>query len=92
MHTTNKPASGTSRQFQAPLGGGGCRVNSIEKGTKTGKHRIHISNANGAPLCGGGNSARNAQWQETMLQPNCKRCASIQYRRLQAATISSTKP
>ena len=56
---------------------GGGIVNAITKGTKTGQHRVHTSNSNGAPLCGGGNSARTAQWQEVILPPDCKRCEQI---------------
>jgi hypothetical protein len=30
------------------------------------------------PLCGGGNGARGAQWQEVLLQVDCRRCLAIQ--------------
>ena len=56
---------------------GGVSMNCIQKNTKTGQHRVHVSNANGAPVCGGGNSARKAQWQEVILEANCARCQAI---------------
>jgi len=52
------------------------------KSTKTGKHRVHLmdlkhTGGTPVPLCGGGHQARSAQWQETILECDCKRCASI---------------
>ena len=60
---------------------GGGFMNPITKNTKTGRHRVHIANANHAPLCGGGNSARSAQWQEVIIPADCRRCLKIQERR-----------
>ena len=49
----------------------------ITKETKTGHHVVHTLSLDGRPVCGGGNSARSAQWQTTMEEPNCRRCATI---------------
>lgn len=57
------------------LSGGGI-VNIVRNSTKK-KFRVHAPNANHAPVCGGGNSARGAHWQETFEEPNCKRCEKI---------------
>jgi hypothetical protein len=40
-------------------------------------HRVHASTPDHKPICGGGNSARTAQWQETIMDPDCKRCIKI---------------
>jgi hypothetical protein len=44
---------------------------------------------NGAPICGGGNGSRTAQWQQVMIAPDCQRCAKILARQRNAAL---TKP
>jgi hypothetical protein len=51
----------------------------ITKNTKSGSHRTHVANSKkrNQPVCGGGNSARSAQWQEVFTEPNCKRCLTI---------------
>ena len=67
--------SPTARLLLGNSGGG--IVNSITKSTKTGLHRVHAVNANHAPICGGGNSARSAQWQEVIIEPDCRRCLKI---------------
>lgn len=73
--------SPTSRALlNHPISGGGI-VNAITKNTKTGKHRVHIPASGGTPLCGGGNSARSAQWQEVIIAADCRRCLSIQKRK-----------
>jgi hypothetical protein len=50
------------------------------------KYRIHSTNANGAPVCGGGNAARTAQWQQVILATDCQRCAQILKRRYHQQT------
>lgn len=40
-------------------------------------------NASQAPVCGGGNSARSAEWQTDLGEPNCRRCLAILKRRNQ---------
>lgn len=79
--------SPTSRALvnQVNSGGGGV-VNAITKNTKRGRHRVHAVNANHAPICGGGNSARSAQWQEVLLEPDCRRCLAIQKRQRDVAS------
>lgn len=52
-------------------------MNNIVKATIHGAHRVHASNANHAPVCGGGNSARQANWQEDIGGITCLRCISI---------------
>jgi hypothetical protein len=64
-------------------------VNSITKNTKRGKHRIHAVNAYRGPVCGGGNSARSAEWQEVILEPNCRRCAAILQRQRDTAQANA---
>ena len=54
---------------------GGGKMN-ITKNTKRGCRRVHILNGL-VPLCGGGHGARAAQWQEIILEPDCKRCLAI---------------
>lgn len=39
--------------------------------------RVHASNANQAPVCGGGNNARGTHWQTDFAAPDCLRCLSI---------------
>ena len=72
--------SPTARASSTSQKSGGGGVN-IVKNTKRGKYRIHAANSNYAPICGGGNSARGAQWQEVILEPDCQRCAQILQRR-----------
>lgn len=52
-------------------------MSAIQKSSKTGKHRVHASIDGQRPVCGGGHQARTARWQETLLEPDCKRCRSI---------------
>ncbi len=66
-----------------PANSGGGGIVNITKNTKTGHHRVHAGNANGAPVCGGGNSARSAQWQQVIIEPDCQRCAQILIRKNQ---------
>lgn len=56
-------------------------MNPIVKATIHGSHRVHASNANHAPVCGGGNSARHANWQEDFSGITCLRCLTILQRR-----------
>jgi hypothetical protein len=67
--------SPTARALLAEFSEGGGKMNII-KNTKRGCHRIHVLNGL-VPLCGGGHGARAAQWQEVILEPDCKRCLAI---------------
>lgn len=69
---------------QANSGGG---IVNITKNTKTGNHRVHEATVDHAPVCGGGNSARSAQWHTVFLEPDCKRCAAILQRKRDASPI-----
>jgi hypothetical protein len=65
-------------------------VNAITKNCRHGRHRIHLAQGLAdepsalRPLCGGGNSARGAQWQEVLIEVDCRRCRQILERRQQA--------
>lgn len=81
-----------------PISGGGIVNFQIVKNSKTGRHVVHSTSSalvhalstggstgltpGSRPICGGGNSARSAQWQTTMEEPNCRRCAEILQRKL----------
>ena len=64
-------------------------MNPITKNAKRGRHRVHVANTNHAPVCGGGNSARSAQWQEVILEPDCQRCLAIQKRKREQCDTAS---
>lgn len=67
-------------------------MNCIQQNTKSGKElRVHQSNENGAPICGGGNSARSAQWQEVLIEANCARCRTIVEQKNTPMKIGSPK-
>jgi hypothetical protein len=72
--------SPTARGLLSRISGGGS-VKFLTKERSHGKHRTHVMNTNGAPVCGGGNSARNTQWQEVFTDPDCNRCLIIIERR-----------
>lgn len=52
-------------------------MNNLVKSTMHGRHRVHASTANHAPVCGGGFQARTANWQEDIGGVTCKRCLTI---------------
>jgi hypothetical protein len=56
-------------------------VNSLTKNSKSLSQRTHAATAQHRPVCGGGNGARKAGWQEDFAAPNCKRCLTILDRR-----------
>ncbi len=53
-------------------------MNCIVKSTSTGKpYRVHVMNANHAPVCGGGYGAKHCNWQEDIGTATCARCLTI---------------
>src|SRR5579863_8681867 len=58
--------------------GGGVNIHKTSGG---GRKKIHLSSPERRPVCGGGNSARSAQWQECILEANCRRCLEIRERK-----------
>ncbi len=55
-------------------------VNSGVKFRSKSPPRRHEPTADFRPVCGGGNGAKTAQWQEDIGEPNCAACAAISYR------------
>jgi hypothetical protein len=52
-------------------------VSGIVKATNHGRHVVHAMSKAGKPVCGGGNGAKKADWQEDLGEPNCDRCLLI---------------
>ncbi len=52
-------------------------MSAITKATQHGRHVAHATNADGNAVCGGGNGAKKANWQQDLGEPSCARCLLI---------------
>jgi hypothetical protein len=56
-------------------------MNNLVKATIHGSHRVHAARVGGGVVCGGGNGAKTANWQEDIGAVTCLRCLAILKRR-----------
>jgi hypothetical protein len=67
-------------------------MNNLVKSTISGTHRVHAPTGDFKPVCGGGNGARSANWQEDIGAVTCLRCITILKKRATPPPEKNSEP